>query len=139
MHSVIQRDDNPVYLQVCSTMLKRYNITEPFDRHIIICIRTRIDDDKFGQKTRIRSDLTYCYPYCCSSISAYRYSEHSFDCERLPILSNLLNTEKQIQVKTQEYDCYNYKSGPVSVNEDSVKKQYDNINNQADKLRIQIL
>ena len=50
--------------------------------------------------------------------------------KRLPILSNLLNTEKQIQVKTQESDCNNYKSGPVSVNEDSVKKQYDNINNQ---------
>ena len=49
--------------------------------------------------------------------------------KRLPILSNLLNTEKQIQVKTQGHDCYNYKSGSVSVNEDSIKKQYNNNNN----------
>ena len=48
--------------------------------------------------------------------------------KRLPILSNLLNREKQIQVKTQEHDCSNYKPGVVSMNKDSIKKLYDNKN-----------
>jgi S1-C subfamily serine protease len=54
--------------------------------------------------------------------------------KRLPILSNLLSREKQIQVKTQEHDCYNYKSGSVSVNEDSIKKQYNNNNNNSNRI-----
>jgi hypothetical protein len=53
--------------------------------------------------------------------------------KRLPMLSNLLNDEKQIQVKTQGHGCYNYKPGSVSINEDSIKKQYEN-NNRNNRL-----
>ena len=55
----------------------------------------------------------------------------SINGKRLPMLSDLLNDEKQIQVKTQGHGCYNYKSGSVSINEDTIKKQYTNSNSNS--------